>query len=469
MTLCLTLVVGLWAPGPAGAQDLGERRDEPPAGAPEPSTPDAETAPSAEEPVGAPSVAPPVGEPATETPPTEAASAANDNNDAIMGVQMDALPGDPWGDTTGDIAIGPMSMRLLMQTRYTATFAQPSENPRPSYRLREDLLAQRGDGWALERAFLRVAIQTDRLAARLILDFAELVVDDPEGVVKQAYATYRAIPKRFELTAGLFKLPYSILELDPIRKLEFADNGQLNDLTRRLGFGGRDIGAQILIAPLRKPRHLRMWFGVYRGNSRNENDSPLGAVGGRIESRPTKRLRLGADALVFPWERTYLRPFTISRRNVLPDPPDPLFPTQQRFDRGAAASADVTFQHAGWMLRGEGMIGNRVDVFTRDDARTFMGAWGILAYRFPVSTVRVMPAVRLEWLDADRENPGGQRLSLSGGLTVLTSKTTRLLFDATHTWVEPGSPLFRQPRPLADPLYLELERTRIVGQFQVEF
>ena len=82
--------------------------------------------------------------------------------------------------------------------------------------------------------------------------------------------------------------------------------------------------------------------------------------------------------------------------------------------------------------------------------------------------MQLMPALRAEWLDGDREHKIGLRRELSAGLTVILSKSARVLFDVTRTDVEKDSPLLDQPLPLQVPPYLELNQTRTVGQLQVE-
>ena len=38
-------------------------------------------------------------------------------------------------------------------------------------------------------------------------------------------------------------------------------------------------------------------------------------------------------------------------------------------------------------------------------AMHFLGAWALALYRIPVKTAVLMPGLKLEWLDADREHP----------------------------------------------------------------
>jgi hypothetical protein len=420
-------------------------------------------APSAE--LAAPTIEaakPAPAEPAAPTPQTK-------DEDSARAEPAEAIPGDPWGDGPGGITTGIMSFRALLQTRYSGTFARGSDNTRLGFALRENALVRGGDGWSLNRFFLRVGAEpTKHLSFRAIIDFAELMAGGGGGAVKQAYATLRPIPKHLEFHAGVFKLPFSIMELDPIAKYELSSLGPADDLIKSLGFGGRDVGADVMVAPLHKSKLLRMYVGAFRGQSHDEHAAVLGAVGGRLESKPVNGLRLGVDAVGQPYSLTYARPFDTSNKDTLPMPPDPLFPRAQHLASGAAYSADVTFARWRAMLRVEGMLGTRVDVDGRYGARNFWAAWGILAYRFRAGPVRLMPALRAEWLDADREHAVGLRRTLTAGVTCFFTKRVRLLLDVTRTDVEPGSPLAPQPLPLPGFPYFELSNTRLVGQLQVE-
>ncbi len=96
---------------------------------------------------------------------------------------------------------------------------------------------------------------------------------------------------------------------------------------------------------------------------------------------------------------------------------------------GNATSADATYSNEFLELRGEWLWGDRTDIAYRGDARTFMAAWGIFAVRFPVAHVLAMPTARFEWLDADRQQSGGQRYLLSGALNLDFTAHVRLLLD----------------------------------------
>jgi hypothetical protein len=413
--------------------------------------------------------------PAPTNPPkadeaSDADAAANEAPDAAQDKDgSSSVLGDPWGDDgAGGVNAGILSFRVLLQTRYTATAIANSTNTRPGFALRENLLAHDSDGFELNRFFFRLgADPTETVRFRAILDFAQLG-SNVKGTIKQVYALLRPLPGHLEVSAGVFKLPFSILELDPIAKYELSDVGAADDLVKDLGFGGRDIGAELMLAPFAKPKLLRVALGVFRGQAHDEHGFPFGALGARVESKPVKGLRLGVDVVEQPFSLTYSRPFDTSNKDVLPMPESALFPRAQHWAAGHAASADITLQRWHFMLRGEGMLGDRVDVDMRYGARTFWAAWALLAYRFRVGPTHMMPALRVEWLDADREHAVGLRRALTAGVSCFFSKHVRLLIDVTRTDVEAGSPLIAQPLPVPGFPYFELDRTRVVAQLQAE-
>jgi hypothetical protein len=378
-----------------------------------------------------------------------------------------AIPGDPWGDVG---SAGLLSLRALFQARYASTFAAPSQSARASYAVREDYLAQQNDGFALQRVFLRVGSDpSPYLGFKAVIDLAELIDGDPEDVLKQAYASLRAIPGKLELVVGLFKLPFSVLELDASSRFEFADFGPVNRLVSELGFAGRDLGVQAFWAPLRKAKRLRLSLGSFGSHANGEHDSPFGALAARIESKPNKHVRLGVDWVEHTKRVTYDRPFDTSDKDELPNPPDPLYPAQRRWDKGRALSADVRFKNKGLMVRGEFLYGDRVDRDERYGARTFWAAWGIAAYRIDLpSHVRLLPALRYEWLDADREHEVGVHQTFALALNVLFWERTRFVLELTRREVQADTPLLDQPKPLQLEPYLALDSTRVIAQLQLE-
>jgi hypothetical protein len=378
-----------------------------------------------------------------------------------------AIPGDPWGDIGSE---GLISLRALFQARYASTFADKSHSARASYAVREDNLAQSGDGYSLNRVFLRISSDPSKYVGfKAVLDFAELIDGDPEDVVKQAYAALRPIPEHLELVVGLFKLPYSTAELDASARFELADLGQANRLIGDLGFAGRDLGVQILAAPFKKAKRLRLSLGAFEGHAKDEHDSPVGAIGARAESKPSKSLRLGADIVQHTKAVTYNRPFNTSDKDELPNPPDPLYPAQKRWDKGHALSVDARYKKKRLMLRGEWMYGDRVDIDERYGAKTWMAVWALAAYRIDLTDdIRLLPALRYEWLDASREQDVGVQNQLSLALNVLFWERARFVFEVTRIDVQDGTPYLNQPKPLQTEPYMALDSTRIIAQLQLE-
>ena len=341
--------------------------------------------------------------------------------------------GDAFGDEPEN---GPkikgFAFRLLLQTRYTRVFDDPSVQD-----------AESNDGFALNRAFLRGVVHPYKwLSAKLLVDFAEFAYSNPQQALKLAYGEIKPI-KRFELTFGLFKRTYSLLELLPIAEYELADTGPTDNLIKDTQFGGRDAGVMVRGNPLPKRRWLHIYLGAFGGagegaegipgTTGNVNTGPdLAApsllLTARLMSRPLKHLSLGADAA---W-----------RPNGTPEVS---LPPQSQVTSGKATSADATYSNEFLEVRGEWLWGDRTDLSYRGDARTFMAAWGIVAVRFPVAHVLAMPTVRFEWLDADRQQSGGQRYLVSGALNLDFTTHVRLLLDLSRDQLSSGLPPMTTP------------------------
>lgn len=377
-------------------------------------------------------------------------------------------PGDPFG-TAASTHAGPIDLRAMLQVRYSTRFVSASTSPRADYVVREEYLAHQGEGWQLHRLFLRLgADPSESLSFKTILDFAELAQGHVASTVKQAYVDLHPLGKGAHLLAGLLKLPFSSMELDPIADYELANLGISDDLIKAEGYAGRDVGAEIVVAPLHKPRHLRLLAGAFAGHSHDEHASPVGAIGARVQSEPLKGLQFGAGALRLPWSLSYQRPFDTSSKDVLPSPPDPFYPTAKYWRPGTAVGVDVGLERWHLRLRTEALIGDRTDVANAYGAEHFAALWALVAYRFRAGSLHFMPAVRAEWLDADRDHSGGVREQLSLAWSTLFSKDIRCVLDASRVLVEEGSPLLEQPKPLqADP-YLDLSRTELTAQLQVQ-
>ena len=369
-----------------------------------------------------------------------------------------------------DNQLGPLEIRSFLQTRYRHTFIADSDNPRAGYPLAEEYWLAQRDGWELRRLYMRVGWEPSRyVSGKMVVDFARLLRNSLNGFIRQAYVRITPVERRLSVDAGLLKLPYSLMKLASSARLEFADTGPTSDLTRDLGYAGRDLGVRVKLAPLPKVKRLTLILGAYRGHAYNEHDSPVGALAGRVELHPVKGLDLGASVVHHAFQHSYKRPFSTSDKQVLPEPPDPLFPREQAWARGTAWGADATYNYQKrLLLRAEGLWGDRVDVDERFGARAFFGAYALVALRLPVGSVVLQPAARAEWLDADLDHDNGTRRVLGLALQVIFSSHVRFLLDATHTNVDEQSPLLDQPRPLATYPYFELDHLTATGQLQVE-
>lgn len=331
---------------------------------------------------------------------------------------------------------GMFELQTLLQVRYTQTLAAPSDDARPGFAVRDDAFVHHHDSFRLRRAYLRVfAEPAPWLQAKGVLDFAKLDHGHPEDVIRQAYVQLTPIPKHLELAAGYFKLPYSIMKLTSASKLPVADKGSTAELVTDLGFAGRDLGARVRVMPLTKHKRLRLSLGAYRGHLQDAHAVPLGAAAARAELRPSKGVLLGASVVHHAAE-------------------------VERWSRGTAWGADASYRHKKqWLVRAEGLWGDRVDSDERDGAGTYFGAFALFELRVPLGPLTLQPCVRAEWLDADLEHDVGTRRVYTLALQLMFDRHVRVLLDATHTDVEDDSP--------STP-YVEHDHTRATAQLQVE-
>jgi hypothetical protein len=392
----------------------------------------------AEPPVGPlpPPPPPPPAEEAPAKPDTAAesaehgAAADDDTSEANEIAPRPNAKGDAFGD---EPELGPkihgFQWRMLLQTRYTYQFND--NNP------------LKDNGFALQRAFLRGFVKPYKwLSAKLLVDFAEFAYSNPQQALKQVYGEIRPF-KRLEITFGLFKRLYGLAELLPIAEWEFADVGAIDDLIQLTQFGGRDVGVMVRADPLPKRKWLHVYLAAYggagegaqvtgtTGTTHNGPDfaAPSALLEGRLESRPIKHVMLG---LTGAW-----RPQSAENADTI---------DEARVSKGKAVAADGTISNSILELRGEWLWGDRTDVATRMAAETYMGAWGMLALRWAIDGVVVMPAFRFEWLDADREHPEGYRYIYTGALNVDITRQLRILLDFSHYDMAPrGYPISSLP------------------------
>jgi len=363
------------------------------------------------------------------------------------------------GDVFAEDGVTPISLRMLLQTRYGQTFARGD-------RVGEHAIAQKDDGWILNRAFLRAITKPAKwMDARILLDVAELWNNDPEKGLKLAYVRVDA-HKRVQVTAGLFKRPFSLLELLPISEYEFARLGPADDLIADTGFGSRDVGAQVRVAVLPKKKWLALTLGAFGGNHDKNDARWNGLLVARAESEPFKHWRFGADF-------AYRRYRTDTGKN---GPNDYL-------DRGSAWSADVTYTRKIFELRAEVLGGDRTDGLARvipgdpdqnAHAQTWLAAWGLAVARFKVAGLQLMPGIRAEYLDGDRDRPTGTRYQGTGVFNVDFSERLRLTLDVTRQWVQGKSLPLNGKAPGGDANggtvwtpYYDVDFTRVIMQLQV--
>ena len=426
----------------------------PPAGAPTPLAPVAEPPPP---PPGPPLGTPPIepaeplilgplpppplpGEETPETPPAKpdtavesAVHGAAADEDATEAEEIAPRPnakGDAFGD---EPELGPkihgFQFRMLLQTRYTYQF--DDNNP------------LKDNGFALQRAFLRGFVKPNKwLSAKLLVDFAEFAYSNPAQALKQVYGEIHPF-KRLEFTVGLFKRLYGLAELLPIAEWEFADVGTIDSLIQLTQFAGRDVGVMVRGDPLPKRKWLHVYLAAYggagegaqvsgtSGTTHNGPDfaAPSLLLEGRLESRPIKHVTLG---LTGAW-----RPQSAENGDTI---------EEAQVTTGRAVAADGTISDSLFVLRGEWLWGDRTDIHTRMDAQTYMGAWGMVAVRFPIDGIILMPAARFEWLDSDRQHPEGYRFLYTGALNVDVSRQLRILLDFTREQMDSrGYPIASLP------------------------
>jgi hypothetical protein len=345
------------------------------------------------------------------------------------------------GDDLGGISSHGVNFRFLLQARYTANFVDHAIDT-------ATLDPRLQDGYSIGRAFLR-AVSSPRkwLTLKFLADFAELSHRQPRRTLKLAYMQIHPA-EHITLIAGLFKRTFSLLELLAVADFELADVGPTDVLIKKAELGGRDPGAMIQITPLRKKKTLGIYVGVYDGGLGGLDARPYGLMTARVEGRPIKHLRLGIDGAWRPHGQSPIAPGVPSTTIA-----------------GKAVSADASFVAKDLEVRAEWLWGDRTDHALAADASTWMAFWAIGAIKLELShALRLMPAARFEWLDADREHQIGRRYLFSGALTVMDrADSFRLMLDVSRNQVQSGTFPLGIP-----PLLLDTSSTTIVVQVQVK-
>jgi phosphate-selective porin OprO and OprP len=178
-----------------------------------------------------------------------------------------------------------------------ARFIQVSGYTQFRYQVLEE--KGRNDGYDIRRARLDFTGNfTPYLSYRLMVDFA----DKPK--IMDAYAEIK-INDYFNITIGQFRVPFSIENLNPVRKFELIDFSQaVDNLVFRAkdvigNQNGRDIGIQ-LGGTLLKNEYLNLLeyrIGVFNGSGINISDTSNSAKDavGRLIFNPLKGLSLGTS------------------------------------------------------------------------------------------------------------------------------------------------------------------------------
>jgi hypothetical protein len=422
------------------------------------------------------------------------------------------LRGDPFSGP-GGISGSFYSFRSLLQFRYMQTFTRTEDGvvraarryrrdiaeeqarqfiDSPIYEgTRQDLLnaarraadqdvtffereARENDGARLNRVFLRTIVQpTEQLRFRLLLDFAELIRGNTRRTLKLAFGELE-LHDRVLLTAGLFKIPFSLLELLPIAEWELAEVGPIDSFIKDQGFAGRDVGVMLDIAPLQKKRWLHLFLGAFQNEAvgPQEGRGP-GMFAARAVTRPIKRLRIGIDAA---WRPTPVYDYWVDYRVT-----DAQNERYMILDKGAAYTADVQFKYKKFDFRGEVLYGDRTQAdrppiggggqrplrarIRRGDARTFAGAWGLATYRVPFMGMTLIPAARAEWMDTSLEEDTGIRKYYSAAVNLDVNQFVRFVVDVSHMDVQPGTLSLSRAAPFP---FLDVDATIVVAQLQLK-
>jgi hypothetical protein len=281
------------------------------------------------------------------------------------------------------------------------------------------------------------------LSGEIRLDLATLLHDEPphahpggagpHHMVEVFCAELQAF-QRLTLRLGLTEIPFSLFELVHDPGLELAEKGPAHELLEHLGFAGSDVGMIAGIAPFREKSWLDLQAGFVGGLAAGaQRYTGPGLLVARALTEPVAAIRLGAG---IAWR---------------PRPVDDWLEEQrfryQIYDRGVAYGVDGTVSLGNLQVRLEWLAGDRSDndvdtprLLRRGDARSFQSAWGMAAYRLPLGDMALIPAIRGEWLDTDREHDdAGGIIHLSAALSLDFAQRWRLLWELSQHYVQPGT------------------------------
>ncbi|MFO7638839.1 MAG: porin [bacterium] len=148
-------------------------------------------------------------------------------------------------------------------------------------------------GFVLRRARVEFEYRFDERAAAVL----ELGADRLELTVKDAFVEYR-VGRPLRLAAGLRKMPFSLEELTPARRLLMIERTTVNDAFGRPGFLGRDIGLTVEGELFERTLPVGYALGVYngtRGRLHRDYDDAKQFVE-RLTVSPARWLTVGLNA-----------------------------------------------------------------------------------------------------------------------------------------------------------------------------
>lgn len=239
-----------------------------------------------------------------------------------------------------------------------------------------DLRARPRHGFVLRRARVDFRYEFDRRGAVNL----ELGADRLELTVKDAFIEYR-VGTPLRVTAGLRKMPFSLEELTPARRLMMVERTAVNDAFGRAGFLGRDIGLTIEGEFFERSLPLGYALGVYNGNRarlyRDDNNARQFAQ--RLTLSPTAGLVLGVNAAQ--------RNDSLTGRLV------------------AAGGADATLALGSLTATAEALFGGL------EPGRRALGVGVAGGYRLGA----LEPVIRVEHLVPDLDNAGRTTILTAGG------------------------------------------------------
>lgn len=295
--------------------------------------------------------------------------------------------------------------------------------------------ARASDGLSPTRAEVSLEFHaSESLHAAARFDAARLLNAEEAGQSVRELAGVWLPASSVSLTAGIFALPFSLHELFEQQSFELTDEGPSHQLLEHLRYYGRDVGLMATLSPLPRREMLTVDIAAVDGGASGAQEyRGPGLFAARVGSRPIKQLELTSALSFRPrpldawWEELRYR--------------------YQAYDRGAAVALNAALLFERWNFRAEWLAGKRSDsdvrvpvALRRGNARAFTALWLMATARFPIGSTALVPAVRAEWLDSDRDHPDvGELIHLSFGVGLELSKHVRLTSELSRHLVQPGT------------------------------